>query len=152
MRLIGSRETQALTGLSADQLREWTGRRGLIRPDRPAQGKGTQTRFSWQTVLVLRLALALRQEFHIELQAHRGSLAELQVQLQGRSFPKLWDHVIVLRGKARLTLIRLSEVTFGVEEAIVVAPLAPHLHALLVGFGMPAPMQQLPLFRAVGVR
>lgn len=152
MRLIGSREVQALTGLSGDQLREWTGRRGLIRPDRPAQGKGTQARFSWQTVLVLRLAHLLKQEFHIELHAHRESLAELQRSLQGRSFPALWDHVAVLRAGMLLTLLRFSEMTFDADRAVIVLPLASHLQVLTVGFGLAAPMQQLSLFRAVGIR
>src|SRR5258708_3881403 len=61
VRQIGSRELQALTGLSADQLREWAGRRRVV----------------W-----------------------------MQKLLQGKSFPALWDHVILLRGRA----IRLSEI------------------------------------------
>jgi hypothetical protein len=125
VRLVGSREVQALTSLTADQLRESTGRRGLVRPDRPAQGKGTQARFSWQTVLVLRLAFVLRRDFHVELQAHRESLAELQHSLRGRSFPALWDCVLLLRGQARLALIQLSEATLDLDQAVIVMPLAP---------------------------
>ena len=150
-RLVGSREVQALTGLSADQLREWTGRRGLVRPDRPAQGKGTQARFSWHTVVVLRLALVLKQDFHIELQAHRESLAELQNLFRGRSFPWLWDRAVLIRGRAPLAISRLAEVTFVADEAVIVMPLAPHLRELMVGFGVPVPTQQAPLFRAIGV-
>jgi hypothetical protein len=150
VRLVGSREVQVLTGLSADQLREWTGRRGLVRPDRPAQGKGTQARFSWQTVLVLRLALVMKQEFHIELQSHRQSLAELQSLFHGRSFPWLWDRAALIRRGAPLAISRLSEMTFT-DEALVVIPLGPHLRALMVGFGVPLSTQQAPLFRAISV-
>ena len=150
MRLIGSREAQALTGLSADQLREWTGRRGLIRPDRPARGKGTHARFSWQTVLALRLAFALKQEFSVALHAQRTSLAELQSLLQSKSFPALWEQVILLRGGG-LVITRLSDLMLDGDDASIVMPLAPHLRALMAGFGLPAPMQQLPLFHAVGL-
>lgn len=152
MRQIGSHEVQVLTGLSADQLREWTGRRGIVRPDRPARGKGTQACFSWQTVLVLRLALALKKDFRIELSAHRETLAKLQKLLHGKSFPALWDHVIVLRGRARLAMVRQSEIAVNVNEAVIMVPLTPHLRTLMVGFPLPAPMHQLPLFPAVRVR
>lgn len=152
MRLIGSGEVQGLTGLSADQLREWTGRRGLIRADRPAQGKGTQARYSWQTVLVLRLALVLKQRFHLELQAHRELLAELQRLFHGKSFPILWDNILLFRGGSSVALIRLSGMTLELDEPAITIPLASHLQPLMVGFGLPSPMQQLPLFRAVGVK
>jgi hypothetical protein len=51
VRLIGSRDVLKLTGLSADQLREWTVRRGLIHADIPASRQGQQAQFGWQTVL-----------------------------------------------------------------------------------------------------
>jgi hypothetical protein len=43
--------------MTADQLREWTVRRGLIQPDEPAPKRGSEAKFSWQTLLVLRLAV-----------------------------------------------------------------------------------------------
>ncbi len=46
MRLIKSRDVPAMTGLTADQLREWTVRRDLVRPDIPAQKRGSQAQFS----------------------------------------------------------------------------------------------------------
>src|SRR4051812_25356559 len=67
--LVGTRDVLGATGLSSDQLREWTGRRGLVVPDIRAQGKGTHPRFSWQTALVLRFAAELKDVFHLELQA-----------------------------------------------------------------------------------
>lgn len=60
VRLVGSRDVLNLTGLSGDQLREWTVRRGLISPDVPASRQGQQAQFGWQTVLLLRLAVVLR--------------------------------------------------------------------------------------------
>jgi hypothetical protein len=59
---------------------------------------------------------------------------------------------MLLRGQAQLELTSLSGITFNADEAVMVVPLAPHLRALMVGFGLPDSMQQLPLFRAVGVR
>src|ERR1700731_232831 len=70
VRLIKSREVLALTGLSADQLREWTVRRALVQSDVPARKRGSEAKFSWQTVLLLRLVVVLRTRFHVELQAH----------------------------------------------------------------------------------
>lgn len=60
VRLIKSRDVLTLTGLSADQLREWTVRRRLIQPDFPAARQGQQALFGWQTVLLLRLAVVMR--------------------------------------------------------------------------------------------
>jgi hypothetical protein len=150
LRLIGSREVQSLAGLSSNQLREWTGRRGLVTPDRPAQGKGRQARFSWQTVLVLRLALTMKQDLHIELQAHRKSLAQVKRLFQERSFAALSNKVLLLEGEIRIGLSDISEATFGVDGAAIVVPLAPHLKVLTDYFGMTAANEQLPLFRAAG--
>lgn len=152
MRLLRSREVQALTGLSADQLREWTNRRGLVAPDVPPRGKGSQARFSWQTVLVLRLAVVLRQEFHVELQAQREFFAGLQRELAGRSFPALWPTSVVLSGSGRWALLNVEEVEIGSNKGCIVLPFAPHLQVLSVGFGLPDTMQQLPLFAVVQVR
>ncbi|ATB27445.1 MerR family transcriptional regulator [Melittangium boletus] len=152
MRLLRSREVQALTGLSADQLREWTGRRGLVAPDVPPRGKGTQARFSWQTVLVLRLAVVLKQEFHVELKAQRELFAGLQRELAGRSFPTLWPKSVVLHGPGRWELLDVEDIKIGSNKGCIVLPFASHLEALSVGFGLPDPMQQLPLFAAVKVQ
>jgi hypothetical protein len=100
VRLVKAQEVQALTGLSADRLREWAGRRGLVRPDVPARGKGSQARYSWQTVLALRLAAVLRDQFKVELQAHRELLGKMQSELTGRSFPALRGCVMALYGNA----------------------------------------------------
>lgn len=150
LRMIGSREVQSLAGLSSDQLREWTGRRGLISPDRPAKGKGRQARFSWQTVLVLRLALAMKQDLHLELQAHRKSLAQVQRLFQERSFATLSNQVLMLEGETKISLSDISEVTCSVDGVVIVIPLAPHVKVLMDYFGLAAANEQLVLFRAAG--
>ena len=152
MRLLRSREVQSLTGLSADQLREWTNRRGLVAPDVPPRGKGTQARFSWQTVLVLRLAVVLKQEFHVELQAQREFFAGLQRELAGRSFPALWLTSVILYGSSRWELLNVEEVKVRTDKGCIVLPFAPHLEVLSVGFGIPNTIQQLPLFAVVQVQ
>jgi hypothetical protein len=152
MRLVGSREAQAVTGLSADQLREWTGRRGLVAPDIPASGKGTQARFSWQTLLVLRIACALKDHLHIELAAHRSLFANLQDRLSGHPFHALSDLTVVIVGGKHARLSRYSDLGDIGDEPVVVVKLSPHLAAVMSGFGVSAPMAQLPLFPAVGLR
>ena len=147
MGLIGTRDVLALTGLSGNQLREWTGRRALILADVPASGKGTKARYSWQTVLVLRLALVLRDEFHLDLQHCSRQLAELQIRLKGRSFLSLQGHALVLGGESQLALVRASTVQIG-HDALVVVPLERHLQMLMVALEDRSGAEQLPLFRA----
>ncbi len=151
MRLVKAREVQALTGLSADRLREWAGRRGLVRPDVPARGKGSQARYSWQTVLVLRLASVLKDQFKIELQAHRELFAKMQSELAGKSFPALRRCVIALHGSATVELCAPGEYPKDLNAAVLLLPLEPHLEAMSNEFGVLDTMQQLPLFPALSV-
>lgn len=151
MRLVGSKEAQAVTGLSADQLREWAGRRRLIAPDVPAFGKGSQAQFSWQTLVVLRIARALKADLHVELGAHRALFNELQERLAGQPFHALSDLVVVIIGQ-RASLRRTSDLIEAVDAPIVLVRLAPHLAAVMHGFGIPEQIAQLPLFPAVSLR
>ena len=151
MRLIESREVQALTGLSVNQVREWTGRRALIAPDIRSQGRGNRARFSWQTVLVFRLAVVLK-EFHIELTAHRSLLTDLQRHLARTSFLSLRGKILVVRGGGQWEF-RDAKAIGGDSDLddVLLLPLAPHLRILSGKFGLPDPVQQLPLFPALGV-
>src|SRR5260370_37543216 len=105
VRLIRSREVLRLTGLTAHQLREWTVRRALIQPDVPSQKRGSDAKFSWQTVLLLRLAVVLRTHFHIELQAHRELLMTARKLLGGVSFPALWGTTLAIYDLRRCELL-----------------------------------------------
>lgn len=151
MRLLRARDVQALTGLSADRLREWAGRRGFIRPDVPACGKGSQARFSWQTVLALRLAIVLKDQFKVELQAHREMLGKMQSELAGKSFPALRGCMIALHGSAAVELLAPGERSRDLNAALLLLPLEPHLEALSNGFGINDTLQQRPLFPVVSV-
>ena len=151
VRLIGSRDVLKLTGLSADQLREWTVRRRLIHPDVPASRQGQQAQFGWQTVLLLRLAVVMRSRFHVELQVHRDLLLRARELLNGRSFPGLWNHRLVIFGLDSCALLGGSDPLSADQDAILLR-LNAHLEALSQGFGVSDPIAQLPLFPAVGLR
>lgn len=152
MRLVKAREVQTLTGLSADRLREWAGRRGLLKPDVPARGKGNHARYSWQTVLALRLASVLKDQFKVELQGQRELLGKMQSELAGKSFPALHGCVLALYGNAKIELRRPGERLSDADGAVILLPLESHLDTLSKGFGMADAMQQRPLFPALGIR
>ncbi len=145
MRLVGSRDVLALTGLSADQLREWTVRRALIQPDIPAKKRGSEAKFSWQTVLLLRLAVVLRTRFHVELQVHRELLFVARELLNGASFPGLWGATLAIFDLRRCSLLFSKDVLEAYEDVILLR-LNSHLEVLSRGFGPTEPMPQLPLF------
>lgn len=149
--LIGSRDVMKVTGLSADQLREWTVRRALIQPDVPASRQGQQARFGWQTVLLLRLAVVMRVRFHIELQVHRDLLSQARLLMNGRSFPSLWGHRLAILGLDRCRLLGPADI-MTTDEDVILLGLNTHLEALSQGFGVSEPIAQLPLFPAVGLR
>ncbi|MGP4670073.1 hypothetical protein [Agrobacterium pusense] len=150
MRLAKSRDVLRLTGLTSDQLREWTVRRALIVPDVPAQKRGSEAQFSWQTVLLLRLAVVLRSRFHVELQAHRDLLAAVRNYLNGRSFPSLWGFTLAVSDDGRCQLLGPTELA-PLELDLILLRLDPHLQALSEGFEQVALNDQLPLFSAISV-
>lgn len=152
VQLVRSRDIPALTGLTAVQVREWTVRRGLIQPDKPAQKRGSEAKFSWQTVLVLRLAVVLRTRFHVELQAHRDLLASARKLLDGASLPGLWGATLAIYGLTRCELLGARLPLPPAEEDVILLRLTRHLEALSQGFGLSEPMSQLPLFPAEGLR
>jgi hypothetical protein len=150
LNLIRSRDVLALTGLSADQLREWTVRRSLIQPDVPAQKRGSDAKFSWQTVLLLRLAVVLRNRFHVELQAHRELLVSARGLLDGASFLGLWGTTLVIYDLKRCELMPARAALAPDTDAILLR-LNHHLDVLSQGFGLADPVSQLQLFPALGV-
>jgi hypothetical protein len=152
VRLVRSREVPALTGLTADQLREWTVRRGLVQPDEPAQKRGSEAEFSWQTLLVLRLAVVLRVRFHVELQPNRELLASARKLLECASFPGLWGGTLAIYGLTRCELLTARTPPSSAEEDVILLHLNRHLEVLSRGFGFPEPVSQLPLFPAVGLK
>jgi hypothetical protein len=150
MRLVPTRQALQLTGLSAPTLREWTSRRALIPADVPPKNQGSSAQYSWQTILLLRLAVTLRDRFHLELQAHRSLFASLRRGLRGRSFIALWDKALVLHGHDDWALVD-AEAELLRQDAVVIL-LNPHLLILSEGFALPKPAAgQLDLFPATPV-
>lgn len=151
--MIPAGRVQTLTGLTPNQLREWSHRRDLIPPDIDAGGPGRPALYSWQTVLLLRLAVVLRERFKIELQAHKDLLHALRDLFSGVSFPALRGCVLALRAMEHGELLSEGMVRVGMNDPdTLFLRLSPHLDVLEVEFAPQDQSGQLPLFRAVRVR
>ncbi|MFZ5665744.1 MAG: hypothetical protein ACOY7L_11030 [Pseudomonadota bacterium] len=135
-----------LTGLSTDKLREWTSRRALIPADQRPKRKGSPAKFSWQTILVLRVAVLLRDQFSLELQAHKAAFADLRKLLRSQSFIALWGKRLAL-GPRRTWVFLDGTDAVPATDALLIA-LDPHLAILRDGFALPGASEerQLDLF------
>lgn len=134
MRLVPTPIASQLTGLSTDKLREWTSRRALIPADQRAKRKGSPARFSWQTILVLRVAVLLRNQFSLELEAHKVAFTELRKLLRSQSFIALWGKRLLL-GPGRVWSLIDTADAFPETDAVLIA-LDPHLAVLRDGFAL----------------
>ncbi|WP_066798553.1 hypothetical protein [Sphingomonas soli] len=151
MRFVPTPVACKLTGLSTEKLREWTSRRAIVPADVRPKGKGTAAKFSWQSVLTLRVAVLLRDQFNLELQAHKTSFDGLRTMLGENSFLSLWGNRLVLRPGGAWSLVDADKLPV-VGDAIVIV-LDPHLVALRDGFALPdASDGQLDLFSLPAVR
>ncbi len=142
-----------LTGLSKTTLREWTSRRALIPADVPPRAQGSPARYSWQTILLLRLAVTLRDRFHLELQAHRGLFASLRATLREKSFVSLWDQALALHGGDDWAFTDGSGAQLLRDDTLIIH-LNPHLLLLSESFALPNPSKgpgQLNLFPAAAL-
>lgn len=99
------------------------------------KGKGSPAQFSWQTILVLRVAVLLRERFKLELQAHKGSLADLRQVLRANSFIALWGQRIALSSGGVWSLV--DGVGQAPENDALLIQLDPHLRVLADGFALP---------------
>lgn len=138
--LATARSVVALTGLSQDQLREWTGRRGIIAPDVRPKGPGTRALYSWQTVLLLRVTITLKSKFFIELTASGPLLAAISAKLKGLRFSEVRNTVLVIHDSNSFDLIEEWN-PIAVRDGAIVIPLEPHLNALFGTFAMESPPQ-----------
>jgi hypothetical protein len=152
MRFVSTREATALTGLSTDHLREWTSRRALIPADLQHRGHGSPAQYAWQTILLIRIAVALRNRFRIELQRHRGLFSELRAAFAETSFIALWGRSLAIYDASTWVILEPSEGPDHDTDAIIIR-LDPHLAVLSLGFTLPGPNNagQLELFPARGV-
>lgn len=150
MRVVTTREASQLTGLSTNKLREWTSRRALIPADIRPRSQGSPAKYTWQTILLLRIAVTLRDRFHLELQAHSQVFAGLRHDLRGSSFIALWGKSLAIHADQKWTWIDDTEAGPLASDTIFIR-LAPHLDALSQGFALPRPSNstgQLDLFPA----
>ena len=133
MRFVTAPTAAKLTGLSTDKLREWTSRRALVPADVRPRAKGSPAQFSWQTVLVLRIAVLLRQDFHVELQAHKSSFQRLRTMLRSTSFIALWGRRLAFAPSGLWTIVDGDD---AVARSILLVDLNPHLSVLRDGFAL----------------
>lgn len=153
MRCVPTRTAVELTGLASAKLREWTSRRALIPADIPPKSQGSPAQYTWQTILLLRLAVTMRDHFHLELQAHASLFDNLRQGLGRISFISLWDKSIAMQGSDRWTLIDDTKAEPVRRDAIVIN-LNPHLLVISAGFSLPNPAMgdgQLDLFPMVAI-
>lgn len=154
MRLVTTRHAVHLTDLSAPTLREWTSRRALIPADVPPKSQGSAAQYSWQTILLLRLAVILRDRFHLQLQAHQLLFVSLRQDFSRRLFIALWDKVLALHGGDKWSLVEDAGAEPLRQDALVIL-LNPHLTILSDGFALPrrgGASEQLDLFPASAVK
>jgi hypothetical protein len=151
MRLVTTPQATNLTGLSTDRLHEWTSRRALIPADIRRRGHGSPAQYAWQTILLIRIAVVLRDRFRIELQSHRDLFSELRGALAETSFIALWGRSLVIYDASTWTILEPGEGPDNVDAIIV--RLDPHLAVLSAGFTLPGPNNagQLELFPARSV-
>lgn len=141
----------SLVDLSANQLREWTVRRAFIPADIKPKDCGSPARYSWRTVLLLRIAVVLKDDFRVELKAHRNLFAAIGEELYHFSFPALWGRALALYEMHRCLVVD-PWMHVAMDGNVLVIQLNPHLEVLSKGFGTLEPMRQLPLFPALGVK
>lgn len=134
LRLVPTPVVSQLTGLSTETLREWTRRRGLVHADVVPKQKGSPAQFSWQTILVLRIALQLRNSFHVELEAYKTALLNLQQELRVKSFIELWGKVLTLHSDGTWELTSSHSLKAAGDRLLL--ELDPHLQILHTGFSM----------------
>ena len=151
MRLVATPVACHLTGLSTEKLREWTSRRALVSVDVRPKGKGSPAKFSWQTILVLRIAVILRDQFSMELQTHKTSFATLREELRNRSFISLWGQRLGLGSDGSWTFVEANEKILGGE--VLLMELDGHLAILRDGFALPdLNHAQMDLFNLPAIR
>jgi hypothetical protein len=147
LRFVSTPVVSQLTGLSTDKLREWTSRRALIPADVRPKRKGCPAKFSWQTVLLLRVAVVLRDQFSLELQSHKAAFDSLRKELQQRSFIALWGQRLALQSEGAWLILGEDEPAPLVDYLSI--RLDPHLAVLRDGFALFDPLPdpgQLDLF------
>lgn len=135
LNLVSTPVASKLTGISTDKLREWTSRRALIPADVRPRGKGSPAKFAWQTILVLRLAVLLRDQLAVELEAYSKTLTDMRDHLRTTSFIGLWGRRVALAPHGSWSF--LDEGSLAAETDALILHLDPHLAVIRDGFSLP---------------
>ncbi len=135
MRLVVTRDARTLSGLTSHQLREWTTRRAIIPADRQSRGHGRPAEFSWQTILLLRIALELRTHFHVELGAYREFFSSMRDYITSASFIGLWGTSLHILSDEKWAITNGDYPSASTNTISI--PLNKHLAVLSVGFSFP---------------
>lgn len=117
------------------------------------KGKGSPAKFSWQTILVLRLAVLLRDSFGLELAAQKTAFARLRTNLRAKSFIGLWGNRVTLSTGGAWAFLDKDDVVPNGD--FLVLELDPHLRILRDRFALPdaaATADQLDLFSLANVQ
>jgi hypothetical protein len=132
---VSTRDAVKLTGLSTEHLREWTIRRALIPADVRPKGHGSPAQYSWQTILLLRVAVVLRDRFKLELQAHRDLFLDLGKHLKKRSLQSLSGRTLLVHGGQEWKLLEPGDSARPTSDCLVLH-LDPHLSVLAEVFDL----------------
>src|SRR5947209_5324964 len=135
VRFVPTPVASQLTGLSTDKLREWTSRRALVPADIRPKRKGSPAKFSWQTILILKVAALLHDGFALELQAHKAAFAELRKTLKSKSFMALWGRRLALGHDRTWSFVDAGAP--APEADVLLVKLDPHLAIIRDGFALP---------------
>lgn len=147
MRFVQAGEATALAEISSHQLREWCGRRGILKPDVEGRGPGRHALYSWQTLMVLRVLRQLREQFRIELSAWTLFANSFRNELYRVSFVQMWGATLHISDHERAKVIFKGESKDNLAGLFI--ELDYHLTVLSQGLSLPGPTEQLPLFAAV---
>ena len=147
MRLVQAGEATKLAGISAHQLREWCGRRGILKPDVEGKGPGRHALYSWETLIVLRILRDLRHQYRIQLSQWTVFASSFRRELDELSFLQLWGAKLKVSDSKTVRIVLKGETDDSSSGLFV--DLDPHLQVLSQGLSLPGPSDQLPLFAAV---
>jgi hypothetical protein len=135
-KLVNSPEAAWLAGLSVDRLRDWQ-RRALVVPQIPPPRQGCHPKYSWKSILLLRMAVILRDRFKLELGALGYQFFELFSILSDTEFASLWGKYLVLDSGEHWILADPRENIVPAAEGLLIR-LDPHLQILSEAFFPPS--------------
>lgn len=145
--LFQAGEAASLVGITANQLREWTGRRVIVSPDVPGRGRGKHALFSPTTVLVLRIVAELQTRFLMEVGALGTMAGRLGAELADVPFMALYGRAVSMTGCDEYEIIGLP--CARIVASTVIIPFDPHLVAIAESCGLKDQPAQFQLFPAV---